>query len=1193
MITLPHLYMLSRRKDKDGRTARSILEAQHFFASLAEFDPRSAEPVPRPMTSLLDDIAKGVDGQTDGLHDRLWRICDHCGQSFASLFRAPNEEPLRVHELMHVRQVRELDVQSFVKLSMRPGFNIRQKLASDPHLNAPRHIMSFDISENRLLKACARRLVALLEAKSAAFSLSTMEEELSSRINLWLHSEAASSISTWTNPPPNNTLLSHRDYRRIWDAWGMLDRIDEEVARDWANHEDIAWGIGFWKRLSALRSTGRTQLAEVPLVFDIAHLTIRPFAGVGIPADNGQNRASDSSPSQGRLILYGEKLPASKRREVKSSPQRPIVSDAVCIDFASQRPWFSTDGKSTSRLRRILAWQRWEEHDRVGAICTGCFHADGVWQLPNTETIVPLDVFFQDCHEVGLLDTAFRDMTKFLKEECFATDTLVWLVPDFLHDLELGTSRRAINATFPKSEPMPRSIAAVIAQIPYERVRPGDSVMVVDCVGGVRFATKLVASHDARLDERVPETHGIVWTCHPSVILYDRRLKRNHASGLHVVDKKGIWRFCRPADTYVDKAILDKAEKVLGRCTTCIFATRQDAPLTCGGFRVHALQQKAGDFAIWRYQLPALSMGSVIVNGMYGDFTLVDTSSQSIRPVRGQAVTITVSPRFDLPRFKAVFPLRQGEGRQALDYVAEVDFPPQGSSTPCRLNLQYTYGADEPYSLDFEPCEKSASLPRLIHAKWRRADQVASIIPPSHSSPSFPEMKSWHELRKYQKKDGPCDLVDQIEQTLTRIDPMEMARREAARREAVRKKRFHEKEEQYRQRRKSGIVSSPVMQKNGPKFFFIEGDGGKFYCCNENALRHSYNLDLIDRGTRVWFAVRDFVDKKTGEQRSCAIDVTLEDILPDDLQLEFESLYTPVQPLVLPIGEFLNRNAESIKKALRFIRFPMLTIMHGARKPSDADFPAICRSQLKDISEMFAKALGSESIPKELKPEVLQFLGYFHRFAPKEFEAWALKESSHPNGLDFSWRKIAYSLGDVSQPWQRAVCKNLVSQLNNPMARPYVLTTFGVAIWRSINFIDFIDNLISIQKILSAIEVELELSIKRDLSYFGQLELITLCMELILAFLRKNPNTLRQYAPSLQPNKRPAAVFVDLIDRVTCHLCTMRKVLPSHVSLSTIKPAALYNTPDLLYAIRCYLTGDDGANAISIVGISEDEGEED
>lgn len=1150
MITLPHLYMLSRRKDKDGHTARFVFEAQHFFTSLAVFDPRSAEPLPRPMTRLLDDIDRGVDGQADGLRDRLWRICDHCGQSFAALFRAPNEEPRRVHELMHVRQVRELDVQSFVKLSMRPGSNIRQKLASDPHLTAPRHVMSFDISENRLLKACARRLVALLEAKSAAFPLSTMEEDLSSRIDLWLRSEAASSISAWTNLPPNNTLLSHRDYRRVWDAWGMLDRIDEEVARDWANREDIAWGTGFWKRLSALRSIGGTKLAEVPLVFDIERLTIRPFDGVGIPADDGQNRTSDSSPSQGRLILYGDKLPAPKRREVKGSVQHPFTADAVCIDFASPCPWFSADGKTTSRLRRILAWQRWEGHDVAGAVCTGCFHADGVWQLPNTETIVPLDVFFQDCHEVGLLDTAFRDMTKFLKEECFATDTLVWLVPDFLHDFELGTSRRAINATFPKSEPMPRSIAAVIAQVPYERVRPGDSVMVVDCVGGVRFATKLVASQEARLAEAVPETHGIVWTCHPSVVLHDGRLKRNHASGMHVVNGSGIWTFCPPSDTFVEKEIFDKAEKVLGRCTTRILATRQDAPLSCGGFRAHALQQKAGDFTIWRYQLPALSMGSVIVDGMYGDFTLVDPSSKSIRPVRGQSVPIPVPQFFNLPKSKAVFPLRQGEGRHSLDYVAEIDFPPQQSSIACRLELRYTYGADEPYSLDFIPCIESNSLPHRIHAKWKRADKMSFVAPCSYNSPSFPCLRSWKELQAFPGKSSSAnvDLVKRICSVLSR-------------------------------KLEKGIVESDVLTTSkGVAFLWVRAGNKRVFCPLSEVERFS-KRECIPIGTEV----------KLNVVRSCK-----------NNRDTYEG-----RSIVFSESD----EARVLALNLRYIRFPMLTVLQGARSLAAPDFPQRLRDQLQRTTNMLGSIVDSGKIDGSLKSEILQFFSYLHSFAPDSFKNWAM-EIARTSSLG-EWRKLAYCLGDVSQPWQHTILDSLIDKLDESLKKSrLVLKILGVASWRSEAFLSSLP-----QSAISNIVKLLYESIKTDISQYSQFcvqkkqqhdlsdkvkrgkpdwrnlsiqENCVLDLELLLALMRIQQGQTRRVALSLMPGTKLSLLFVELVDIWTrCLFKNHRTTLPFRVSLTTKKPSSLSNTPDLLYALRCYLTGDDGANAISITSIEE------
>lgn len=1066
MITLPHLYMLSSRKDKNGRTARSVLEAQHSFVSLAVFDPRSAEPLPRPMTNLLDDIAKGVDGQTDGLRDRLWRICDHCGQSLASLFRTLNEEPRRVHERMHVRQVRELDIQSFGKLSMRPGFNIRQKLASDPHLNAPRHVLSFDISENRLLKACAKRLAALLESKSAAFPLSTMEEELLSRIDLWLHSEAALSISTWTNLPPNNALLSHRDYRRIWDAWGMLDRIDEEVACDWENREDIACGIEFWKRLSALRSFGRTLLAEVPLVFDIAHLTIRPFDGVGIPAEEGRSRASDSSLSQGSLILYGGKLPAPKRREVKSSAQHPFAAEAVCIDFVSPRPWFSTDGKATSQLRRIFAWQRWS----VGGVTAdvGCFKADAVWLRKDAETINPLDVFLYDVahHSREAMDVAFRSMMDHLHRECFNTETLIWLVPDFLDDWTIGTARRAINSFFPKSEPLPRSIAAVLAFVKYDEVNDGDAVLVIDHVGGVVSATKLVAEYDMNLANSVPETHGFRWTRYPSAVLRDEHNLGQYRSSQPSVDENGVWMLpyddCRFEITSNDK---QKARSCFPGCKIRIRAD-QNREIVCGGHRAHGLQQVAGNLAIWRDKLPALSIGNVIVGGMYGNFVLVDPTAKSIAPVLGKSVPIKIDSQFVLPKKKTSFPLRQGEGKSTLAYVAELDFPAQTASTSSRLDLRYTYGADEPYTLDFIPCENRGSLPVRIRAKWTRRmpRQCEAVIP--YLVPSFPELKSWKELRNYPKKNG-SGTNDLIEWAMRGLDSINQAR-----------------------------------------------------------YRHGLNDPIA----------------------------------------------------------FVAANQECLGRNLFNVRFPLLTIMQGGRSLSSLDFPNDMLRIIQNAEEILAQCVDSPALSASFKHEALQVLSYFHSFAPPAFLDWAIGIVRSPRSLgeNDNWRPLAFCLGDASQPWQSEICRRVLSRLSSPANRGHAICILSVAAWRSSCFLDNISS-DSVRQIMAAVRAEL----KRCLETQSTPLLVSMCMELLLALLRVNGHTGVRYASDLRPGTRRVTDFVDMIDSWTKFLHERKISLPFRVRVEVKKPAELYNTPDFLYALRCYLTGDDGANAISITSVDE------
>jgi len=62
-----------------------------------------------------------------------------------------------------------------------------------------------------------------------------------------------------------------------------------------------------------------------------------------------------------------------------------------------------------------------------------------------------------------------------------------------------------------------------------------------------------------------------------------------------------------------------------------------------------------------------------------------------------------------------------------------------------------------------------------------------------------------------------------------------------------------------------------------------------------------------------------------------------------------------------------------------------------------------------------------------------------------------------------------------------------------------------------------------------------------------------------------------------------------LLDNITKILVEENITLKSRISLQVNKPVTLNKTPDLLYALRMYLTGDSGANSICIDNISEEE----
>jgi hypothetical protein len=63
---------------------------------------------------------------------------------------------------------------------------------------------------------------------------------------------------------------------------------------------------------------------------------------------------------------------------------------------------------------------------------------------------------------------------------------------------------------------------------------------------------------------------------------------------------------------------------------------------------------------------------------------------------------------------------------------------------------------------------------------------------------------------------------------------------------------------------------------------------------------------------------------------------------------------------------------------------------------------------------------------------------------------------------------------------------------------------------------------------------------------------------------------------------------VNLIDDVSRVVIDRDIELKSRITIQIDKPELFRSIPDLLYALRMYLTGDSGANTIVITGVSDD-----
>lgn len=1105
-INLQKVYFDYRAEEE---TARAVLRQRDWYCRIAEFDPKTGEALPQGLSSALARIAGYTLSKNDGvIKDRLWHIVEHCRNSVERLLHLLNESPRREHALLPVHAVRELDANSFIKLSNRPGRTIREKLAGKPYMQAVRRFQSVDLPENRLLKAFVRHLAELLELRRDCLG---QEDELLPKIQSWLRSEEVQAIGNWDNLPPNNTLLSHRDYRRVWDAWRWLQSLDDDVAGDLAQLEARNKTMRLWKQCAQMWAEGKHLFAEMPLLFDYENFEISPWS-LKPPLFN------------------------TSRQNIPRRIQRREISEPVCVDFTYLRPSYaSDDGKVAQLLPDAFLWQQWRHDD--DSIDIELFHSDAVWLHPQSTTISAPDLLFAKDNTSENCDRAARAFASHLRG-VFRHDTLIWLVPDYLNDFELEVIRRNLNARFTNSEPLPRSVAAVFAQIDYSRIRDGFAVVVVDSAGGKTCATKLLAKFDIELKTYLPETGGFYWERCPSVIIDSADHEESVGSGCYIstVDANEQWHDPTPParPKFVDASFL-KSDPRIGNFAFCI--TLMENPVA-GGICLHALQQRAGDIPLWRNQIPELSI-KVMKDGIRQRFHLVSRGT-TVKPIRGKPVSIAINEDFTLPSGKSFyqFPLYIGDNADDLGFSARLSSPafPLKSDVVCDLNLTFEYGADEPYKLAFAPRDKFFPP---VSATWRRTEENIVTDAPW---PEYPVPMTWADLRRVSKPDSneTSDLLEWVQSAIAQLDRDLYIRPKP---------------------RTTGVISQKwLTDKKGGHFTFVT--------CNsieESVFVHQNNF------------VRelDYADFTEGK------DISFE------LQ-EREGKYYAWKVAGASYKEAVHLRScdeDSAKNLISSIRkrlyFPVIQVWRDGRSVGDPKCPKDFSDSMEFNVEYFIALLSERALPESVKNEIRFLLSCMHRDAPTECVQWITKQIERADIDDP--RAIGFALGGVSLQWQKDVLSGLVAHLTND-----TLGVFAYAVWREQHFAERL-NLQNLQSVLDALTnrlIKITSAPKKDVRDKSWRRATAETLELLLGLLRTRASSDPEIKKLLQPHQRITKELAKLVERVTDIVVQSNIPLFSRVQINLQKPEG-DRTPDLLYALRLYLTGDDGANAIHISSISD------
>lgn len=1103
-ITLQKLYIDYRAKEKYARTLLGQLD---WFCRTVDFDPKTGLALPQALTSFL---AKVVQPENDFVVlDRLWRITEHSRASVERLFRSLNESPRREQALLAVHAVRELDANSFIKLSNRPGRTIREKLAGKPYMQAVRRFQSIDLPENRLLKAFVRHLAELLELRRDCLG---HEDELLQKIQSWLRSDEAQSIGKWDNLPPNNTLLAHRDYRHVWDAWRWLQTIDEDVTSDLSQLDAREKTMRLWQQCAQMWFGGKHLIVEMPLLFNYEKFEILPWT---------------SKPP-----LFKEVKQKMHRHVHQSTSTEPI-----CIDLTVLHPRYASgDRKGVQSLADAFLWQRWQRGDE--AVGIELFGSDAAWLHPDATTISATDLFFAKDNTTELFDHAAHVFTIRLSE-AFKNDTLIWLVPDFLNDFGLEVIRRNLNARFPDAEPLPRSVAAVFAQAdPAKITGEGYSIVVVDSIGGKTTATKVVAKFDKDLAKRLPITKGFYWERCPPVVIPggETEIPIGNGYDIAMLDAKEQWLDAthptRPP--FIEAAHLKRVPDI-GNFAFCINLT--ESPVM-GGIHLHALQQQVADIPLWRDQIPELSI-KVMKDGRYQRFHLVSRGT-TVKPVRGKPVPIPIAEDFSLlagkPHYS--FPLYIGGDGDDLGFSARLDSPafPLKNKAECELNLTFDYGADDPYKLVFTPLDKHFPP---IRANWRRTEDVIITDAPA---PEYPTPMTWVDLRSVSKLGSKetSDLLEWVQNAITQLD---------------RDIYIHPKP------RTTGTISSKwLTDKKGGHFTFAtckSTDESVFI--HQNSIVRELNYADFTEGKEISFELQKRDGKFSGWK-----------------------VAGPKYKDEVCLKIFDKESTESLVANIhKRLYFPVIQVWRDGRSTGDRECPKEFAAAMKANGEYLVALLNESGIPAQVKSEIQFLMACMHKDAPDDCVQWI---TGQVKGQKIrAPRAVGFALGDVSQQWQQDVLSQLVANPSND-----ALSILAYAIWCEQHVVERL-NFAELQTVLEVLSERLRkiaAAPQTDLRNKNWQRAATGTLELLLGLLRTRASSNPETKMLLQPHQKITKDLAKQVERVTELVALSNISLFSRVQINIEKPEG-DRTPDLLYALRLYLTGDDGANAIHISSVSD------
>lgn len=1189
---------------------------RHWLTSVVEFDPRTFEPMTITLTELSQKSLEVNNDLEIENRDFLYHIAVNLlGNSLNLLLPKLNTKIVRTHEIMPLVNAREFDRACMQWVARKSGRNLKEKLALDNKVLAVRRQQNYNTTENQLLKSILKELQYLFDEKQVTFNLSNKEyeeQELVELIESWLVSEECSQIGSWQNLPPNNTLLQHKYYRKIWYVYQFLQKLDEYLENDKANLKKHTFLVLHFCLIAELMQYNEIRLGQMPI--QINYETFKIYSGFrdnylkGYLIKNNQYNGyfqmtlhenfyhveliNDDEQSQFDVqCLLNENKQESlfqlkfsiKGGEYNCYPIKDMQE--LIFQIMSGFSHFvgkKQTGKSAKNPDTTIVNIFDNFHSGVGNFIAqiwenlGEEYGENVIYVGDSKALyVRNDIKTYSLYnalkcnkeiQAKIIPVIINGIAHNIDDK-----KLTFLINDRFGDFDLQQLKQSLNICFGGVNLLPKSIASGFSLLSNKNsIENDDYFLFIDMDNDSISFTKLKTSRDDELFdlgydnfifERYP-TDVIVFSNYFKEYLINVKKINESASDViannfNIKDIRSLNLslicddFCYHYEAldidqnqikiekeYLDKIHLYFEEFFQNHRQSKIVLTPdllylipkkyQDKVIELNDLNVGVgflseQQNRLGEYAnrLWQDHLPYMGIRIKADSG-YEKFDLV--KNVTVSPKRGQRISIPVNDIFILPKNQNYykFPLYLGDKNQANMYQATLKSTifPLKDNAECQVKLYYTYGAEEPYELYFITDKKEK-----IKAEWKVFDDSDVEYP----VPEYPEPLTLGELKCFKTKTGEIiNLIDKVNEAFVQL-----------------LKDLSNKD------REIGIVSNIL---NGKDFLFIETRDGKDVLLHKNNLMNGIDFNDLELGDELHF---ELVKNKQG--KFSAVGASFSEDYPYDFYIE----------------NFLKNH----QKKFNWHRFIIYTLFNNAQEFNKSDVGCLYDNfhhvikQIVKIKENFA--LKNQSI-KEYFDGILycNYIDIDERFLREILSDLTAKKVKVNKNL-------AYLLGDLSKCWQCQIYECLTHLLQSK-SKSEVYQVFGIAFWRHSELIyKLSDEQVKIIwfGVVDLIEELIQNSNSKKYKFFYELSKY---WQLVLALLRlRNRETVKQlFSPSSQVIEKLVYLLSET-EKIVDSQETQKQKFKTYVEFSLEKPE-YEKSRDFFYAVRLYLTGDDGANAIQV-----------